>query len=84
MTIIPEGKLKIKFKGRVQQNWASFYLKFKINRNGVSVKEINQVSDEFSEVLLEGNKKNLWKALNHFKKPSPFMKFDRVVFQFLD
>jgi hypothetical protein len=79
-----EEKLKITFRGQLKKFWTLLYLKPKMKIEGVELQEVIELSSKQSAVVLSGDRRKLWKVLKLFKQPSLFMKFDRVVFQFLD
>lgn len=78
-----DEKLKITIKGRFQKFWTNLFLKWRLQREGIIIETVTEISDDQSELLLIGERKKLWKAVHLSRKPMFFVKLDRVVFQFL-
>ena len=77
-------QLKLNIKGTLFKFWNKMFLKHKIRRMGVEVHDIKHTSMASTEIVVSGDKKNLWDVINWSKGTDLFFILDEVVFEFSD
>lgn len=76
--------MKLNIKGRFKTLLANMFLKNKIRAAGVDLHELKSTHPEMIELVISGNKENLWGALKLVKNQNLFMELNEVVFEFVD
>lgn len=77
-------QLKLNIKGTILKFWNTLYLKHKIKKMGVEVHNLKHVSYDNVEIVVSGQKQNLWDVINWSKGQDLFFILDEVVFEFSD
>jgi hypothetical protein len=77
-------KLKMNITGSFYRVWTWFIFKRKVKKLGLNIDRINHRNIHHTEIVLSGDPKMLWKALNSAKTPCLVLKMDRIVFEFSD
>ncbi len=77
-------KLKISILGKFQKLWTSFFLKQKLKSLGLDLHEMNHYSWDHTEIVVSGEKGELWKFIKSSKRPLFFVQLDKIVFTFVD
>ena len=77
-------KLKMNITGSFHALWSRLFFNKKLRDLHVNVESVKHCNIHHTEIVLSGDKENLWKALKSAKTPSYFLKMDRIVFEFFD
>lgn len=77
-------KLRIKIKGRFSDAVYGFFARMKARRHGVLTKSITYHANDTIEVVLEGERTDLWKVLNWNKRGPVFCAVEEVSFKFIE
>lgn len=64
--------------------WTLFVLEKGAKKLGLKIEKVNHRNIHHTEIVLSGENKNLWKALNLAKTPGFLLKMDRIIFEFSD
>ena len=79
-----QTQLKLNIKGKVKKFWNTLFLKNKMNSLGVEVQNIKDVSLNHVEIVVSGEKSNLWDVVKWSKSGEVFFILNEVVFEFAE
>ena len=77
-------QLKLNIKGTLSKFWNKLFLKYKIKQMGVEVHDIKHISIDNVEIVVSGEKQNLWNVITWSKGQDMFFILNEVVFEFSD
>ena len=77
-------KLKMNITGSFHLLWTLFVFKRKAKELGLRIDEIKHNNIHHTEIVLSGESRKLWKALDLAKTPNFLLKMDRIKFEFTD
>jgi hypothetical protein len=77
-------QLKLQIKGNFKKFWAKLFLRKRIKSMGVEVQDIKDLSSEHVEIVVSGNKEQLWEVINWSKGQDIFLVLNEVIFEFVD
>lgn len=77
-------QLKLNMRGSVKNLIAMWTLRRKLKAMGVDVRDIKGLTWNQVEILVSGDKPNLWQVVNWSKRSEVFMFLNEIVFEFVD
>lgn len=77
-------QLKLNIKGSLKNLIAKWTMHRRLKQMGVDVKDIKHLDPNQIEILVSGERSNLWQVVNWSKKSDAFVFLNEVVFEFVD
>ena len=77
-------KLILNIKGRFKMFWNRYFLKRNIQKMGVDLYDIKDHSNDHVEIVVSGEKDNLWNVVKWTKNQNLFFVLNEVLFEFTD
>lgn len=81
---LKQKKLKLNMKGRFQMFWNKLFLKAKMKHFGVDIHNIKEHNWDHVEIVLYGNKTDLWNVVKWTRNQDIFYILNEVAFEFTD
>lgn len=77
-------KLNLNIKGSFKMFWNRYFLKRNIQKLGVDLHDIKDHSKNHVELVLTGDKDNLWNVVKWTRNQNLFFVLNEVLFEFTD
>jgi len=77
-------KLKLNIKGKFKMFWNQYFLKRNIQKLGVSLQDVKDHASDHVEIVVSGEKDNLWNVVKWTKNQNLFFVLNEVLFEFTD